>query len=162
MVFTNADTIGFAFIGASFASIGGMDIREIGRPSFAVPRLPAHCRLMKHRIDILPRPNDAKHGPEPVAYHGKVIGKSKEPILTAARWLLENNAASPDDRIETYRNGKLSLSGIVGECAKWTVRERDDGKPSLSLTRWKAFPHETGCASTDVNARTAENGSEAA
>jgi hypothetical protein len=95
--------------------------------------------MTEHRIDILPRPN-RRHGPEPIAYHGKAIGKSKEPILTAARWLLENNAAFPEDTIETYRpNGVLSMSGIVGQLAKLTVEERDGGNPSLRLRRWRPF-----------------------
>jgi hypothetical protein len=37
---------------------------------------------MNHRIDILPRPGERKHGPEPIACRGKVVGESKEPILT--------------------------------------------------------------------------------
>lgn len=102
-----------------------------------------------HRIDILPRSDGRRYGPEPFAYNGKEIGKSKEPILTAARWLLDNGVAFPEDLIETYRNGCLSLSGIVGQLAKLTVSESENGRPSLSLRKWRPFPDVTGASKTE-------------
>jgi hypothetical protein len=106
---------------------------------------------LNHRIDILPRPNGQKHGPEPIAYHGKEIAKTREPILAASRWLLDNNAAFPNDTIEVYRNGKLSMSGIVGKLAKLTVHENDKG---LRLTRWMPF---LGAAVAPETTKTAED-----
>jgi len=101
-----------------------------------------------HRIGILPRHDDRRYGQEPIAYQGKEIGKSKEPILTAARWLLDNGAAFPEDTIETYRNGKLSLSGVVGKLAKLTVRENDHG---MQLVRWMPFSHNSVFSRTGKN-----------
>jgi hypothetical protein len=36
-------------------------------------------------------------------YQGKDIGRSDEPILAAARWLLDNRAAWLDETVVTYR-----------------------------------------------------------
>jgi hypothetical protein len=113
--------------------------------------------MTEHRIDLRPdlRPNGRRCGPMPMFYQGKDIGSSNTPIFAAARWLLENNAAFPDDTIATYRGGnRPCLSGKVGEMAKWTVEENDSGNPSLRLRHWKAFPAGTGAP------KTAETGSE--
>lgn len=59
-------------------------------------------------------------------------------IYAAARTLLANGAL-PADMIETYRNGKLSMSGNIGICAKLTVIENKNGRPSLSIRRWRPF-----------------------
>jgi hypothetical protein len=61
--------------------------------------------MTEHRIDLRPdlRPNGRRCGPMPMFYQGKDIGSSNTPIFAAARWLLENNAAFPDDTIATYR-----------------------------------------------------------
>jgi hypothetical protein len=71
-------------------------------------------------------------------YNGKDIGASNSPIFAAARRLLANNAAWPDDTVATYRGEALCMSGKAGELAKWTVKERDKGR--LSLEPWCAFP----------------------
>jgi hypothetical protein len=93
-----------------------------------------------HRIDL--RENPRRYGPTSMFYNGKGVGSSKTPIFAAARWLLDNNAAFPTDRLETYRGETLCMSGIVGELAKWTVTEHDDPgyRPTLELTRWRPFP----------------------
>ena len=54
------------------------------------------------------------------------------------------------DTIATYRSGALSMHGIIGDLAKWTVVEAKDGKPSLSLRRYVPF------SSYPVAARTGE------
>jgi hypothetical protein len=89
-----------------------------------------------HRIDLQPDPR--RHGPPAMSYKGKPIGRSNAPIYTAARWLLDNGIAQPDDTVETWgADGMLSQYGIAAELAKWTVAEDDRG---LYLRRWKPFP----------------------
>jgi hypothetical protein len=91
---------------------------------------------MIHRIDLQPDPR--RHGPPAMVYNGKTIGRSNAPIYTAARWLLENGHAQHDDTVETWgADGMLSMYGIAGDLAKWTVSEDDWG---LHLRRWKPFP----------------------
>jgi hypothetical protein len=51
--------------------------------------------LREHRIDLEPDPR--RHGPTIMRYQGKEIGRSKEPILAAARWLLDNGLPWPDE-----------------------------------------------------------------
>jgi hypothetical protein len=92
--------------------------------------------MSTHRIDLLPLPRG--HGKTPMRYNGKDIGASNSPIFAAARRLLANNAAWPDDTVATYRGEALCMSGKAGELAKWTVKERDKGR--LSLEPWCAFP----------------------
>jgi hypothetical protein len=94
-----------------------------------------------HRIDLRPdlRPRGCRHGKTPMLYQGKSIGSSNSPVYAAVRWLLDNNAAAPDDTVESYRGEMLCMSGRAGELAKWTVRENDHGNPSLQLVPYKAF-----------------------
>jgi hypothetical protein len=68
-------------------------------------------------------------------------------IYEAARRLLADGA-EPAETIETYRNGVLSMSGLIGVLSKWTVAEN----PSLRMIRWHPFPYDA------VRARTAEKG----
>jgi hypothetical protein len=49
-----------------------------------------------------------------------LTGDYETTIYDAARQLLAAGA-DPRDRVETRRHGILSMSGIVGECAKWRV-----------------------------------------
>jgi hypothetical protein len=60
-------------------------------------------------------------------------------IYQAARKLIAQGA-SEGDTVETWRGGKLSMSGNVGKLAKLVVRESHHGKPSFELAKWKAFP----------------------
>jgi hypothetical protein len=62
-----------------------------------------------------------RHGPKTMLYQGKNIGHSDEPILAAARWLLDNRAAWLDETVVTYRGETLCMSGKVGEMAKLPV-----------------------------------------
>lgn len=73
-------------------------------------------------------------------YQGKRIGASDQPEYSAARWLLNNNAAAPDDRLETYRGEMLCMSGIVGELVKLMVIENAHGNPTFELRRYVAPP----------------------
>jgi hypothetical protein len=59
-----------------------------------------------------------------------LTGDYKTNIYTAARRLLEAGA-HPGDTIQTYRDGQLSMSGVIGDCARLRVRESDHGNPSL-------------------------------
>src|ERR1700731_274324 len=90
------------------------------------------------RISLQPKRG---YGSAIMLYNGKAIGKSEKPLYAAARWLLDNNAADPSDTVATYRGETLCMHGKVGELAQWTVTEAKDGKPSLSLHRWRAFEH---------------------
>jgi hypothetical protein len=63
-------------------------------------------------------------------------GDDKTTIYAAARRLLAAGAG-PDDTVETWRDGMRCMSGRIGECAKWTVRETDIG---LYLVKWRPFP----------------------
>jgi hypothetical protein len=46
------------------------------------------------------------------------------------------------DRREPFSRGAALAprSGKASELAKWTVQENADGKPSLQLVPWRAFP----------------------
>jgi hypothetical protein len=92
---------------------------------------------MDYRIDLLPLPNG--HGKTPMLFKGRFIGVSNSPIDAAARWLLDNGLACPDDVVSTYRGETLCMTGKVGELAKWMVVENNQGNPSIILQRWKAF-----------------------
>src|SRR5262245_10353639 len=58
----------------------------------------------------------------PMKHCVDLTGDYKTTIYAAARRLLACGA-NPADTIETWRGGKLSMSGVIGECAKWTVKE---------------------------------------
>jgi hypothetical protein len=117
------------------------------RPVWAIAGLREGVTV--RRIDLQP---DEKHfGGDTMLFNGKVIGKSEQPIYAAARWLLANNAAAGCDTVATYRGETLSMHGVVGDLAKWTVVETKDGKPaSLYLRPYRPF------SSSPVAARTAE------
>jgi hypothetical protein len=61
-------------------------------------------------------------------------------IYDVARRLLEEGADS-HDTVETRRGSILSMSGVIGELAKWTIEERRKG--GLRLAPWKPFPRST-------------------
>jgi hypothetical protein len=67
-----------------------------------------------------------------------LTGDYNTTIYQAARKLADS--AGLEDIIETHRNGKLSMRGIVGKAAKATVQENKLGNPSLMLRRWAPFP----------------------
>jgi len=66
-------------------------------------------------------------------------GEYRSTVYSAARRLLAAGA-DPADIVETWRNGVLSMSGAVGECAGLMVLETASGNPSLQLSAWKALP----------------------
>ena len=84
---------------------------------------------MDHRIDITP----AKLRYAAV-YQGEKIGEFRVPECDAARWLLAEGKAAPDDRLTTYRDGRPALSGSVGWLAAHTVEENEKVSP-----RWRKF-----------------------
>lgn len=92
-----------------------------------------------HRIDLRPDLRKEGHGKTPMLYNGKVIGSSDQPEYAAARWLLDNNAAMPEDKLETYRGEVPCMSGAIGQLAKWTIEETKHGNPTFKLRRWKAL-----------------------
>lgn len=88
------------------------------------------------------------------AHRVDLTGDDKTTIYGAARRLLATGAR-PGETIETWHDGKLSMSGRIGELAKWTVIESDRGNPSLMLRPYRPFP------SLTVRARAAETASPA-
>jgi hypothetical protein len=124
------------------------------RPVWAISGLPEGVTV--RRVDLQPRvPNERSFGGETMLFNGKAIGKSEQPLYDAARWLLANNAAAEGDAAEgdtiaIYRGETLSMHGIVGDLAKWTVVESKQGDPSLRLRRYVPF---SGCP---VASRTGE------
>lgn len=63
-----------------------------------------------------------------VSHLGEEIGRTRSgAIHLAARWLLSEGLAEPHHRIATFVDGVPSMSGQVGGCAAWTVREDDRG-----------------------------------
>lgn len=92
--------------------------------------------------------NPPEKAPHDRARRVDLTGDHRATIYTAARRLLAAGA-DPADIIETWRNGQLSMSATIGEAAKWTIREKDDGDLSLLLVRWRPFP------ATRLAARTA-------
>src|SRR5262249_51364521 len=101
-----------------------------------------HAEKVDHRIDLLP--HEKGYDGAQMFYHGKKIGfASSGAIYAAARWLLDNGAAWPDDIVATYRGETQCMSGKAGELAKWRVTQNDHGNPSLQLVRWKPFPAPT-------------------
>ena len=61
-------------------------------------------------------------------------------IYAAARRLLADGVISHSDTIEAWRGDTLCLTGVAGQLAEWTIEERKDGRPSLQLRRYRAFP----------------------
>ncbi len=74
---------------------------------------------MKHKVDL--------------------TGDYRTTVYASARRLLAEGAA-PGDTIEIYRRGQLSMSAAIGVAAKLTVRESDEGNPSLRQVIWEPFP----------------------
>ena len=84
-------------------------------------------RMVTHRIDL-----------------GRQVGQSKrtsrqtaQPIYDCARYLLDHDLAEESDTIETYRSDMRCMFGRVGDCAKWTVKERD--KRGLQIEPFELF-----------------------
>jgi hypothetical protein len=90
-------------------------------------------------------------------YTVDLTGDSRTTVYSAARRLLAEGA-DPADTIETYRGGKLSMSGIIGKFAELTVRENKNGTPSLQQVPYVPFaatavwprPAETGLSATPI------------
>ena len=59
--------------------------------------------------------------------NGEAIGYSHEPVYAAARWLLRNGKASPEDLLTTYRGETPCMTGIVGQLATQTVQDTPEG-----------------------------------
>jgi hypothetical protein len=91
--------------------------------------------MMMHRIDL--RAPEKGYGKTIMSHLGDPIGTSDSPIYSAARWLIGNGHASPDDTVATYRGETLCMSGKAGELAKWTVQEGD--RRGLRMVRYVPF-----------------------
>jgi hypothetical protein len=84
-----------------------------------------------------------EHAPAPMVYRGEVIGASRQPVYDAARYLLDNDLAGPDDVIEVWRDGARCMYGVVGEVAKLIVEESRKGNPTLKLRPYRLFDTST-------------------
>ncbi|MFO1118490.1 MAG: hypothetical protein U1E28_22700 [Beijerinckiaceae bacterium] len=59
---------------------------------------------------------------------GELLGRFRSPLHDGARELLKRGIADPADMIETITaQGKPSMRGVVGECARWTMTETSNG-----------------------------------
>jgi hypothetical protein len=83
-----------------------------------------------HRINLSPAPDDKAK----MSYSGRDLGLSRQPLFAAARKLLAEGLAEPEDRMETWRGKTKCLSGPVWAAAKLSVNA---GVPRF--TRWKPF-----------------------
>lgn len=88
---------------------------------------------MMIKIELKPAPR----GKAEMYLNGDYIGVSSEPLFAAARWLLANNLAKPEDKLGIYRDEMLCISGPVGLSAKLTVAEEKRG--GMHLTEWRSF-----------------------
>jgi hypothetical protein len=86
--------------------------------------------MKTHRIDLSPAPEDKAK----MSYSGQDLGLSRQPLFAAARKLLAEGLAKPEDRIETWRGETKCPSGPIWVAAKLSVRA--DGP---SFTRWRPF-----------------------
>ncbi len=91
-----------------------------------------------HRIDLI----EAPKGRATMAYRGETIGTSRQPLFSAARWLIDNDLAEPGDRIETWRGSMRCMSAAVGVAAGLTVKEPDAG--GIEVARWTPHPRSLG------------------
>lgn len=79
--------------------------------------------MKTHRIDLLPARSDRAK----MVYAGRDLGLSRQSLFDAARKLLADGLAEPDDRIETWRGDTKCLSGPVWAAAKISVSETGFG-----------------------------------
>jgi hypothetical protein len=98
---------------------------------------------MEHRIEIVSARRQSGNrrigqGSYFANYKGEPIGEFRVPECDAARWLLANGHALPDDRLVMCRNGVPALYGRVGWLADHTVEENDRISPRSA--RYRAFP----------------------
>src|SRR3954468_18940588 len=87
--------------------------------------------MKTHRIDLSPAAEDKAK----MSYSGRDLGLSRQPLFAAARKLLAEGLAEPNDRIETGRGNTKCLAGPIWAAARLSV---DAGVPRL--TRWRPFP----------------------
>lgn len=80
----------------------------------------------------------APRGKAEMYFNGEHIGQSSEPLFAAARWLLANNLAKPDDQVRIYRDEMLCMAGPVGLSARLTVSE--DKRGGMRLKEWRLLP----------------------
>jgi hypothetical protein len=74
-------------------------------------------------------------------HEGEIIGTSRQPLMDAARYLLEAGIARAADRLSTFRGATRCLSAPIGMAAKLAVSEGEHG---LKIVRYRAFETATG------------------
>ncbi len=72
-----------------------------------------------HKIYLHP----SSRGLTPYSYNGVTIDASREPLLDAARYLMDSGLAQPDDILEAYRDNKRCLRAFVEKAARLTTNE---------------------------------------
>ena len=79
------------------------------------------------------------HGKFVVTLDGRQLCISRQPLLDAARVLLDDGV-DPETSIATRHAGAGfdAMTSTVGAAAKWTVRENESVSPTF--VRWWAFP----------------------
>lgn len=86
-----------------------------------------------HRIDLEPAFRQSANGTFSgqgkaiMTYEGRCIGKSRQPLYAAARYLLAHDLAAPEDFVMTCRDGVVSMTANVGWAASKTVQEPAEG-----------------------------------
>jgi hypothetical protein len=96
-----------------------LDFKHGGhRFTLSLSRFPGKS-MTTHRIDLhVPEKGHGK-----TLYLGQPIGASDSPIFAAARWLLANGLASPDDPVAAYRIERSRVmakpSACPGRPANW-------------------------------------------
>lgn len=76
-----------------------------------------------HRIDLAP----SRHDRAVMMYDGQPIGESRQPLFSAARFLLARGLSQPDDLVATYRGAVMCLRAPVRMAAKLRVMETASG-----------------------------------
>lgn len=97
-----------------------------------------------HKIYLHP----SSRGITPYSYNGVTIDASREPLLDAARYLLDSGLAQPDDILEAYRDSKRCLVAYVEKAARLTTVETATGVRFRLYKRDERFTHAPKVASS--------------
>ena len=81
--------------------------------------------------------SEASNGRSIMAYKGRAIGISRQPLFDGARYLLSRTQAQPTDIIETMRGRVVSMRSEIGRASKLTVVETDRG--GIGIRAYRPF-----------------------
>jgi hypothetical protein len=88
---------------------------------------------------------------------GEVITTSRQPVFDGARALIERGH-DPEELMCADQNGHLVFKAAIGENARWTVEESDNG--GLRKRAWRELPSQIPDSSRAVDPRTGEERSD--